>query len=253
MSAIPGRPVHILVVDDEQAIRRALGSILRTRGYRLLLAEDGQSGLELAIDRCPDLIILDLALPDRDGIEVCRELRGWTDVPILVLSVRCSETEKIAALNEGADDYLTKPFHAGELLARVHALLRRAAQLTAPPPVVRSGELEVDIAHRRVVLASEEVPVTPTEFEILSLLVRNAGVVLTHTQIIEKVWVSDAAASEAGLRVHISNLRRKLEPTAHSWRFILTEPGVGFRFKAAPIERAQTPAICTSGRECCAG
>jgi two-component system KDP operon response regulator KdpE len=234
MSTIADRPARILVIDDEPAIRRALNTILRSRGYRLLFAEDGQSGLASAIDKSPDLIVLDLALPDRSGLEVCRELRSWTEAPILVLSVRSEEADKIAALYEGADDYLTKPFHAGELLARVHALLRRAAQLVSPPPVVRSGDLEVDIARRRVALAGRDVALTPTEFEILSCLVRNAGVVVSHTEIIEKVWISEVAASEPGLRVHVSNLRRKLEPATGSWRFILTEPGVGFRFNAAP-------------------
>ena len=175
---VPERPTHILVVDDEEQIRRALKSILSTRGYSLELAATGQDALLKAIDTPPDLVVLDLMLPDISGIEVCRELRTWMTAPILILSVRSNEADKITALDEGADDYLTKPFSAGELLARIRALLRRSAALTSPPPIIRAGELEVDVARRRVRRAGAEVALTPTEFDILAFLARNAGLVV---------------------------------------------------------------------------
>ena len=177
---VPERPTHILVVDDEEQIRRALKSILSTRGYSLEMAATGEEALIKAIDTPPDLVVLDLMLPDMSGIDVCRELRTWMTSPILILSVRSNEADKITALDEGADDYLTKPFSAGELLARIRALLRRAAALTSPPPVIHSGDLEIDIARRRVRRAGEEVALTPTEFDILAFLARNAGLVVTQ-------------------------------------------------------------------------
>jgi two-component system KDP operon response regulator KdpE len=230
---IPERPTRILVVDDEEQIRRALKSILSTRGYTLDMAVNAHEALVKAIDSPPDLVVLDLMLPDRSGIEVCRELRSWTTAPILILSVRAGETEKIEALDEGADDYLTKPFSAGELLARVRALLRRAAALTSPPPVVTAGDLEVDIARRRVRLAGADVALTPTEFDILAFLARNAGLVVTQRMILEHVWGPEWVEDAQTLRVHVSNLRKKIEPHPGGPRFIITEPGVGFRFAAA--------------------
>jgi two-component system KDP operon response regulator KdpE len=227
---IPERPTRILVVDDEDQIRRALKSILSTRGYTLEMAATGQEALMKAIDAPPDLVILDLALPDRSGIEVCRELRTWMTAPILILSVRANEADKITALDEGADDYLTKPFSAGELLARIRALLRRAAALTSPPPVVTSGDLEIDIARRRVTKAGMEIALTPTEFDILAFLARNAGLVVTQKMILEKVWGPEWVEDAQTLRVHVSNLRKKIEPPAGGPRHIITEPGVGFRF-----------------------
>ena len=227
---IPERPTRILVVDDEDQIRRALKSILSTRGYNLEMAATAEEALLKAIDAPPDLVILDLALPDRSGIEVCRELRTWMTAPILVLSVRANEADKIEALDEGADDYLTKPFSAGELLARIRALLRRAAALTSPPPVVTSGDLEIDIARRRVRRAGEEIALTPTEFDILAYLARNAGLVVTQKMILEKVWGPEWVEDAQTLRVHVSNLRKKIEPHPGGPRYIITEPGVGFRF-----------------------
>ena len=226
---IPERPTHILVVDDEEQIRRALKSILGTRGYTLDVAATGDEALTKAIDNPPDLVVLDLGLPDRSGIEVCRELRTWMAAPILILSVRSSEADKITALDEGADDYLTKPFSAGELLARIRALLRRAAALTSPPPVVTAGELVIDIARRRVSLAGAEVALTPTEFDILAFLARNAELVVTQKMILEHVWGPEWAEDAQTLRVHVSNLRKKIEPRAGHARYIITEPGVGFR------------------------
>ena len=230
---VPERPTHILVVDDEEQIRRALKSILSTRGYSLELAATGQDALLKAIDTPPDLVVLDLMLPDISGIEVCRELRTWMTAPILILSVRSNEADKITALDEGADDYLTKPFSAGELLARIRALLRRSAALTSPPPVVHAGDLEVDIARRRVRRAGEEVALTPTEFDILAFLARNAGLVCTQRMILEEVWGPEWAEDAQTLRVHVSNLRKKIEPRPGGPRYIITEPGVGFRFAAA--------------------
>jgi two-component system KDP operon response regulator KdpE len=229
---VPERPTHILVVDDEDQIRRALKSILSTRGYVLDMAATGQEALLKAIDTPPDLVVLDLALPDRSGIEVCRELRTWMSAPILVLSVRANEADKIEALDEGADDYLTKPFSAGELLARIRALLRRAAALTSPPPVITSGDLEIDIARRRVRRAGEEISLTPTEFDILAHLARNAGLVVTQKMILQAVWGPEWVEDAQTLRVHVSNLRKKIEPHPGGPRYIITEPGVGFRFAA---------------------
>jgi two-component system KDP operon response regulator KdpE len=229
---VPERPTRILVVDDEAQIRRALRSILSTRGYALEMAATAEEALVKAIDAPPDLVILDLALPDRSGIEVCRELRTWMAAPILILSVRANEADKIQALDEGADDYLTKPFSAGELLARIRALLRRAAALTSPPPLVTAGELEIDIARRRVTLAGEEVPLTPTEFDILAFLARNAGLVVTQRMILEQVWGPEWVEDSQTLRVHVSNLRKKIEQRPGGPRYIITEPGVGFRLAA---------------------
>jgi two-component system KDP operon response regulator KdpE len=226
----------VLVVDDEGQIRRALRSILRTRGHIVDEAETGQAALLAAIEHPPDLVILDLMLPDMDGVEVCRELRAWLAAPILVLSVRAGETDKVHALDAGADDYLTKPFSAGELLARMRALLRRAATRYAPPPVVTSGDLSVDVARRLVTIAGRRVALTPTEFDVLALLARNADCVVTQRAILEEVWGPEWAEDRQTLRAHISNLRRKIEPSSGGRRYVLTEPGVGFRFSTARPE-----------------
>ena len=227
---VPERPTRILVVDDEDQIRRALKSILSTRGYTLEMAATADEALLKAIDVPPDLVVLDLALPDRSGVEVCRELRTWMSAPILILSVRANEADKIEALDEGADDYLTKPFSAGELLARISALLRRAAALTSPPPIVISGDLEIDIARRRVTRAGADIALTPTEFDILAYLARSAGLVGTQRMILEQVWGPEWVEDAQTLRVHVSNLRKKIEPHPGGPRYIITEPGVGFRF-----------------------
>jgi two-component system KDP operon response regulator KdpE len=232
--SIPERPTHILVVDDEEQIRRALTSILRTRGYILDLAATGQEALLKAIDAPPDLVVLDLALPDMSGIEVCRELRTWFSAPILILSVRSNEADKIQALDEGADDYLTKPFSAGELLARIRALLRRAAALTSPPPEIAIGDLMVDVARRRVTVSGRDISLTPTEFDILAFLARNAGLVVTQKMILESVWGPEWVEDAQTLRVHVSHLRKKLEVPGGP-RYIITEPGVGFRLAAPDV------------------
>jgi len=229
----PEKPAKILVVDDEAQIRRALGSILSTRGYQAIFASDGSEGLDLAIDQNPDLVILDLAMPGLGGLEVCRELRTWYTAPILVLSVRGSDADKIAALDMGADDYVTKPFSAGELPARVRALLRRASGQTASRPVITAGELEIDIAQRRVKRAGEEIELTRIEFDILAYLAQNADCVVTSRMILEKVWGPEYGEETQTLRVHISHLRKKVEPHPSVFRYILTEPGVGFRFSTS--------------------
>jgi two-component system KDP operon response regulator KdpE len=227
--------VRILIVDDEEQIRRALRAILHPRGYELVFAENGQEALVRAVDLPPDLVILDLTLPDLDGIDVCRELRSWMTAPILVLSVRSSEQDKIAALDEGADDYLTKPFSAGELLARIRALLRRAASVDGPPPLISIGDLVVDLARRRVTQTGDEVPLTRTEFDILALLARNVDCVVTQRQILQTVWGPEWVHDAQPLRVHVSHLRKKLGrgPEHH---YIVTEPGVGFRLSAPSRE-----------------
>jgi len=232
MSA-PERPARILAVDDEEQIRRALRSILSARKYDVELAANGEEAIDMAIDNSPDLVILDLAMPGLDGIEVCRELRSWYTGPILVLSVRGSDADKISALDIGADDYLTKPFSAGELLARIRALLRRASSQAARAPVITAGDLEIDIARRTVKRAGQEIELTRIEFDILAYLARNADCVVTSKMILEKVWGPEYGDDTQTLRVHVSHLRKKIEPHPSVPRHILTEPGVGFRFSAA--------------------
>ncbi len=225
----PEKPASILVVDDEAQIRRALNSILSTRGYRVIYASDGTEGLDLAIEHSPDLVILDLAMPKMGGLEMCRELRTWYAAPILVLSVRDADADKIAALDAGADDYVTKPFSAGELLARVRALLRRASGQAAAAPAITIGDLEINIAQRRARRGDREIELTRTEFDILAYLAQNADTVVTSKMILERVWGPEYREDTQTLRVHVSHLRRKIEPHPSVPRYLLTEPGVGFR------------------------
>lgn len=232
MSA-PEKSPRILVADDEEQIRRALKSILSSRKYEVDLAINGEQAIDLAIENPPDLAILDVAMPGLSGIEVCKELRAWYSGPILMLSVRSGDTDKIAALDTGADDYLTKPFSAGELLARVRALLRRAASQITPLPMISAGDLEIDIARRTVTRAGEEVDLTRIEFDILAYLAQNADCVVTSKMILEKVWGPEYGDDTQTLRVHVSHLRKKIEPHSSVRRYILTEPGVGFRFSAS--------------------
>jgi two-component system KDP operon response regulator KdpE len=228
----PAKPARILIVDDEAQIRRALQAILSTRGYEVLSASDGAAALDLAIEHAPELIILDLAMPGMGGLEVCRELRTWYTGPILVLSVRGSDADKVAALDMGADDYVTKPFSAGELLARVRALLRRASGQAAAPSVIAAGDLEIDIARRRVKRAGQDIELTRIEFDILAYLAQNADRVVTSKMILQTVWGPEYGEDTQTLRVHISHLRKKIEPHPSVPRYIITEPGVGFRFSA---------------------
>ncbi|HEY3376977.1 MAG TPA: response regulator transcription factor [Armatimonadota bacterium] len=220
----------ILVVDDQAQIRRALRSLLTARDYDVILAENGEQGLDLAAEYGPELIILDMAMPGMSGLEVCRELRAWYRGPILILSVRGEEHDKIAALDLGADDYLTKPFATGELLARLRALLRRAGAHDITPPLIKNGALEIDIARRLVTRAGEPVSLTPIEYSILVYLAQHANRVVTSLQLIDEVWGDNAVEDTQALRVHISHLRKKIEPHPAVPQYIITEPGVGFRF-----------------------
>ncbi|MEN6371835.1 MAG: response regulator transcription factor [Armatimonadota bacterium] len=229
----PEKNPKILVIDDEEQIRRALKSILGARKYDVILAANGDEGIDLAIDNQPDLIILDMAMPGLKGTEVCRELRNWYEGPILMLSVIGSDMEKAAALDIGADDYLTKPFSTTELLARIRALLRRSGARVTPPPVIKVGDLEIDIAKRTVKRSGEDIELTRMEFDILAYLAQNADRVITSKMILEKVWGPEYAEDAQTLRVHISHLRKKIEPRPSSPRYILTETGVGFRFAAS--------------------
>ena len=222
---------RVLVVDDEQPIRRFLRVTLTSQAYTVIEAASGQEALSGAATQKPDIIILDLGLPDIDGVEVTRLLRQWTQIPIIILSVRGSESDKIAALDAGADDYLTKPFGVGELLARLRAALRRAAQ-TANEPVFTSGNLKVDLARRLVTVSGREVQLTPTEYGLLRMLVTHAGKVLTHRHLLHEVWGAEYGEEFHMLHVNISNLRRKIEPDPARPQFIITEPGVGYRLRA---------------------
>jgi two-component system KDP operon response regulator KdpE len=221
---------RVLVVDDEQAIRRFLRVALTSQGYTVAEAASGQEALSDAATCKPDIIILDLGLPDIDGVEVTRLLRQWTQVPIVILSVRGSEGDKIAALDAGADDYLTKPFGVGELQARLRAALRRATQV-AGEPVFIVGSLKVDLTRRLTTVSDREVQLTPTEYELLRVLVAHTGKVLTHHHLLREVWGDKYAEQFHMLHVNISNLRRKIEPDPARPQFIITEPGVGYRLR----------------------
>lgn len=224
-----GKPVRVLVVDDERPIRRFLNASLSGQ-YSVFEAATGEEALAVTVSGRPDVILLDLGLPDLDGVEVTRRLREWTQIPIIVISVRDREEDKVAALDAGADDYLTKPFGVGELMARLRVVLRRAA-LPAEEPVYQADDLLVDLAHRNVSVEQKPISLTPTEYDILRILVQHAGKVLTHQQLIHQVWGKDVEAESHLLRVNISNLRQKIEPDPSRPRYIVTEPGVGYRLR----------------------
>ncbi|MCC6342448.1 MAG: response regulator transcription factor [Bryobacterales bacterium] len=220
---------RVLVVDDEPAIRRFLRISLEAHGYTLHEAATGEEALQVVPSCRPDLIILDMGLPGMDGTGVVRCLREWTQTPILILSVQGDEPAKVAALDAGADDYLTKPFGPGELLARMRAMLRRAGQQESGPVFV-SGPLMVDLSSRMVTLAQDEVRLTPTEYSLLKALVTHAGKILTHRQLIREIWGgSQYEDTQHLLRVNVSNLRRKIEADPSRPKYIVTEPGVGYR------------------------
>jgi two-component system KDP operon response regulator KdpE len=221
---------QVLVVDDEPAIRRFLGITLRAEGYRVLEASNGREALSQVAAHRPDLIILDLGLPDVDGVDVTRILREQSQVPIVILSVRDQEQEKVAALDAGADDYLTKPFGTGEFLARIRVAMRRTMQNTSGPLFVSQG-LEVDLTRRIVRAAGQEVHLSPTEYELLRALVLQAGRVLTHRQLLRQVWGPGYDGETHLLRVTIGHLRQKLEPDPGRPHWIITEPGVGYRLR----------------------
>jgi two-component system KDP operon response regulator KdpE len=220
--------VRVLVVDDEPAIRRFLRAALSAHGYAIFEAGDGQSALSAVAAERPDLVILDLGLPDLDGIEVTRLLREWTRIPILILSVRGQDADKIAALDAGADDYVVKPFGVGELLARMRVALRHVTP-AGDEPVLVVDELVIDRARREVKVAGREIQLTPTEYGLLCALAAHAGKVLTHRQLLRELWGPGYEQETHMLRVNISNLRRKLEPDPARPHYIRTEPGVGYR------------------------
>lgn len=231
MSAQP----HILVIDDEPQILRALRTILTAQKYRVTIASRGEEGLALAAAMQPDLVILDLGLPDMDGTAVCARLREWTHIPIIVLSVREAEGDKVLALDKGADDYLVKPFGIDELLARIRVALRHSAQSRgSPDPVIQAGALEIDLARHVVTYNGNEVKLTATEFKLLAHLASHAGRVLTHQSILDHVWGPEYMGNVEYLRVYMSQLRRKLEDNPKKPKHLLSEPGVGYRFFLEP-------------------
>ena len=224
--------MKVLAVDDEPQILRALRASLAARGHEVLTAPNGETALDTLATTEVDLVVLDLGLPGIDGLEVIRRLRSWSQVPVIVLSVREAQADKIAALDAGADDFVTKPFAMDELLARTRAVLRRIGPGTPESPVVRAGDLEVDLSHRAVTRAGEPVHLTPTEYALLELLVANPGKLLTHRFLLRKVWGDGYQAQSNYLRVYVAGLRKKLEEDPTAPVRILTEPGVGYRWAA---------------------
>ena len=223
-------PRRILVCDDELQILRALKVVLREAGFEPVAVATAREALDAAAVRPPDAAILDLVLPDGDGIEVCAQLREWSQMPIIVLSAVGDEDEKVRALEAGADDYVVKPFGPRELVARLQAAMRRAGNATDEPSIV-AGELEIDLAARAVRLAGQEVHLTPIEYDLLRVLARHRGRLLTHRQLLVEVWGPEYAQDTQTLRTHVANLRRKIEPRDDSgFRYVRTDPGVGYRF-----------------------
>lgn len=246
--AAPGgaaRPV-VLVIEDEAPIRKFLRAGLEGQGYALVEAASGQDGLVAAATRAPDIVLLDLGLPDVDGLDVVRRIREWSSVPIVVLTARGQEEQKILALDGGADDYLTKPFSMGELLARMRVALRHGARASSPAEeaVIRAGDLEIDLLRRRVAVRGKEVRLTPIEYRLLSTLARHAGRVLTHDQLLREVWGPGYTSQRHYLRVFMAQLRHKLEHDPARPRILLTEPGVGYRIpeETRPERPASPPA-----------
>jgi two-component system KDP operon response regulator KdpE len=230
----PASPL-VLVVEDEPQMRRFLRASLTSHGFRLAEAGSAQEALASATSQSPEVILLDLGLPDRDGIELAREIRGWSRVPIIVLSARGREADKVEALDAGADDYLTKPFGVNELLARIRAALRRANEsVSAAAPLIEVGPLKIDLARREVTKGRQPLHLTPIEYRLLTLLAQNAGRVLTQRQILEEVWGRGHAAQNHYVRVYMAQLRRKIEQDPARPRLLVTEPGVGYRLRDQP-------------------
>jgi two-component system KDP operon response regulator KdpE len=224
----------ILLIDDEPQILRALKTILGSAHFRVIAAVTGEQGIALAATQSPDVIILDLSLPDMDGIQVCQQIREWSKTPIIVLSVRDGERDKVLALDKGADDYLTKPFNIEELLARIRVALRHSADsIGNRSTVIRAGQLEVDLARHTVTLNEEEVKLTVTEFKLLAYLAANPDRVLTHQAILTHVWGFEESNHVEYLRVYIGQLRRKIEADPDNPRILVTDPGIGYRFRTS--------------------
>jgi two-component system, OmpR family, KDP operon response regulator KdpE len=225
------RPAHILLVDDELSIQRTMVPLLRSRGYEVTVAGNARDALSTVEGERPDLIVLDLGLPDMDGLEVCRRVRARWDTPIVVLSARGAEQDKVAALDEGADDYVTKPFGPDELLARVRAAIRRATGGdVGDTGQMTRGDLTIDFDRHRVLRGDSEIKLTPKELELLTLMARHAGQVLTHRVILKTIWGPHAVDQPEHLRVLMGQLRKKIEPDPARPRYLLTEPWVGYRF-----------------------
>jgi len=224
---------RILVVDDELSIIKFLRANLETKGYEVLAAMDGAEALQTFEMDLPDLVILDIMMPKTDGLEVCRRLREWSQVPIIMLSARGNESDKVKCLDLGADDYITKPFGASELIARVRAVLRRteAAATIPTQSSFTGGDLQISFAQRRVTIAGKEVKLTPTEYSLLQELVLNAGKVLTHTHLLNKVWGAEYREEREYLHVFVRRLRAKLEPNPTNPKYITTVSGIGYQFK----------------------
>jgi len=226
----------ILLIEDEPQMRRFLRITLQSQGYRLVESETGNDGLLQAASRNPDVVLLDLGLPDMDGLEVTKRLREWSSIPIIVISAREQEQDKVLALDAGADDYLTKPFSAGELLARIRVALRHAMRQRAgrQEPIFILNDLRVDLARRQVFLADQEVHLTPIEYKLLNTLIRHAGKVITHNQLLKEVWGPAHVSEVQYLRVYMTQLRHKLETDPTRPRFLMNEPGIGYRLKFDP-------------------
>jgi two-component system KDP operon response regulator KdpE len=225
------KKTKILVVDDEPKIRMFIRANLEARDYEVHLAQDGAEAVEMAARLMPDVIVLDVNMPRMDGIEACKRIREWSNVPIIILSVREDEKDKVRALNEGADDYVTKPFGIEELLARIRVALRHVgAVTTAPTPIFTAGDLEVDLAKRVVKLRGKAVRLTRTEYELLAYLVSNHGKVLTHRELLNNVWGPEYGDEAEYVRVFVNQLRHKIEDDPSNPQYILTEPRVGYRF-----------------------
>lgn len=223
---------RVLVVEDDRSLVRALANNLEVRGYKVDVATDGASAVKRAADKRPDLVIVDLGLPELDGLEVIRSLRGWTEIPIIVLSARGSEDDKIEALDAGADDYVAKPFGMGELLARVRAALRRATP-SVDQATVETPHFTIDLASKKVRVSGEEVHLTPTEWGMLEMLVRNPGSLVSQTMMLREVWGPAYENETHYLRSYIAQIRRKLEPEPSRPRYFITEAGMGYRFEPA--------------------
>jgi two-component system KDP operon response regulator KdpE len=223
----------LLVVEDDAQMRRFLRVSITSNGYRLVEADTARDGLAQAAARSPDLVLLDLGLPDDDGLVVVQRLREWAEIPIIVISARGQEEDKIKALDGGADDYLTKPFGVGELLARIRVALKHAAKTGAGSSQFSVGDLKVDLARRQVFVGEKEVHLTPIEYKLLAMLIKHGGRVVTHRQLLREVWGPGSTGNTQYLRVYMGQLRQKLERTPSRPAYLLTEPGVGYRLKTA--------------------